>query len=115
VFDGLQLNSEKHNHAELAHILKAFLKAIVENKGGELTPVWKVAYSGLLDVYLGQYPTEFKYQEKTYTPKSFAKELGIKKENYVTVCSFTHQPFYSNFVLDIPDNCRLEINKQVEL
>ncbi len=28
VFDGLQLDSEKHNHAELANILKAYLKAV---------------------------------------------------------------------------------------
>ncbi len=104
VFDGLQLNSEKHNHGELAHILKAFLKAIIENKGGKLTPVWKDAYNGLLDVYLGAYPEEFTYQEKSYTPKSFAESLGIKKDNYVTICSYTHQPFYTNFILDIPDN-----------
>ena len=104
VFNGLKLNSEKHNHGELANILEAFLKAIVQNKGGELTPVWRDAYSGLLDVYLGAYPKEFTYQEKVYTPKSFAENLGIKKDNYVTICSYTHQPFYSKFILDIPDN-----------
>jgi bleomycin hydrolase len=104
VFSGLQLNSERHDHAELATILEAFLKAIVQHKGGKLTPVWKEAYSGLLDVYLGKYPASFTYNKKEYTPKSFAKELGIAKDNYTTICSYTHQPFYSNFVLDIPDN-----------
>ena len=104
VFSGLQLNSEKHDHAELATILEAFLKAIVQNKGGKLTPVWKNAYSGLLDVYLGDYPEKFTYNEKEYTPLSFAKELGLKGDNYATICSYTHQPFYTNFVLDIPDN-----------
>jgi bleomycin hydrolase len=104
VFSGLQLNSEKHDHAELANILEAFLKAIVQNKGGKLTPVWKDAYSGLLDVYLGDYPEKFTYNEREYTPLSFAKELGLKGDNYATICSYTHQPFYTNFVLDIPDN-----------
>jgi bleomycin hydrolase len=104
VFSGLQLNSEKHDHAELANILEAFLKAIVQNKGGKLTPVWKDAYNGLLDVYLGDYPENFTYNEKEYTPLSFAKELGLKGDNYATICSYTHQPFYTNFVLDIPDN-----------
>jgi len=104
VFDGLQLGSEKHNHAELANILRAYLKAVVENKGRKLTPVWKDAYSALLDVYLGEYPENFKYKGKSYTPKSFAQSLGIEKDNYVTICSYTHQPFYSNFILDIPDN-----------
>jgi bleomycin hydrolase len=104
VFNGLQLDSEKHDHGELANILEAFIKAVVQNKGKKLTPVWKDAYSGLLDVYLGAYPKEFTYQEKSYTPISFAESLGIKKDNYVTICSYTHQPFYSNFILDIPDN-----------
>lgn len=104
VFNGLKLNSEKHNHVELANILEAFLRAVIQNKGKKLTPVWMDAYSALLDVYLGAFPKEFEYQGKTYTPKSFAESLGIKKENYVTLTSYTHQPFYSNFVLDIPDN-----------
>jgi bleomycin hydrolase len=104
VFNGLQLNSEKHDHVELATILEAFLKAVVQQKGGQLTPVWKEAYSSLLDVYLGEYPAKFSYNGKEYTPKSFAKELGIIKTNYVTICSYTHQPFYTDFVLDIPDN-----------
>ncbi len=104
VFNGLQLNSEKHDHAELANILQAFLKAVVQNKGGKLTPVWKEAYAGLLDVYLGSYPEKFTYNDKEYTPKTFANELGITGSNYATICSYTHQPFYSKFVLDIPDN-----------
>ncbi|MGB0882842.1 MAG: C1 family peptidase [Vicingaceae bacterium] len=104
VFDGLQLNSEKHNHAELANILEAFLRAVIQNKGKKLTPVWMEAYSALLDVYLGKFPEEFEYQGKKYTPKSYAESLGINKENYVTLTSYTHQPYYSNFVLDIPDN-----------
>jgi len=104
VFDGLQLDSEKHNHAELANILKAFLNAVVQNKGRKLTPVWKDAYSALLDVYLGEYPKEFTYNGKTYTPKSFAAFLELKKDDYVTITSYNHQPFYSQFVLDIPDN-----------
>ncbi|MDG1475527.1 MAG: C1 family peptidase [Vicingaceae bacterium] len=104
VFDGLQLNSEKHNHAELANILEAFLKAIIQNKGKKLTPVWMDAYNALLDVYLGKFPEEFEYQGEKYTPKSFAESLGINKENYVTLTSYTHRPYYSSFVLDIPDN-----------
>lgn len=104
VFSGLQLNSGKHNHAELANVLEAYLKAIVENKGRKLTPVWKDAYNGLLDTYLGEYPEKFTYQEKEYTPKSFAESLGIAGKNYITLTSYTHKPFYSNFILAIPDN-----------
>lgn len=104
VFNGLQMGTEKHNHAELASILEGFLKAIVTNKGGKLTPMWKAGYSSLLNVYLGEYPDNFQYKDKAYTPKSFAEELGISSQNYITLTSYSHQPFYSNFILDIPDN-----------
>ena len=104
VFNGLQMGTEKHNHAELASILEGFLKAIVANKGGKLTPMWRDGYSALLNVYLGGYPENFTYNKKSYTPKSFAEELGISSQNYITLTSYAHQPFYTNFVLDIPDN-----------
>jgi len=104
VFNGLQMGTEKHNHAELANILESFVKAVVANKGGKLTPMWREGYNALLNVYLGEYPENFTYNKKTYTPKSFAEELGISSQNYITLTSYTHQPFYSNFILDIPDN-----------
>lgn len=104
VFSGLQMDTEKHNHAELASILEGFLKAIIANKGGKLTPMWRNGYSALLNVYLGEYPHNFTYNKKSYTPKSFAEELGLSSKNYITLTSYTHQPFYTNFVLDIPDN-----------
>lgn len=104
VFTGLQMGTEKHNHAELASILEGFLKAIVTNKGGKLTPMWKEGYSALLNVYLGEYPDNFQYKDKAYTPKSFAKELELSSQNYITLTSYSHQPFYTDFILDIPDN-----------
>ena len=66
--------------------------------------MWKAGYSALLNVYLGEYPDNFQYKDKAYTPKSFAEELGISSQNYITLTSNSHQPFYSNFILDIPDN-----------
>lgn len=104
VFNGLQTDSETHNHSELANILEAYVKAVVENKGKKLTPLWKAGYTALLDVYLGEYPKSFSYKGKNYTPQSFASSLGIKAENYITLTSYTHEAFYSNFILDIPDN-----------
>jgi bleomycin hydrolase len=104
VFDGLKTESEVHNHAELASILEAYVKAVVSNKGKQLTPLWEKGYSSLLDVYLGEYPESFTYNGKNYTPQSFAASLGIKAENYITLTSYTHRTFYSDFILRIPDN-----------
>lgn len=104
VFNGLQTDAETHNHAELAHILEAYVKAVVENKGKKLTPHWHKGYESLLDIYLGEYPKNFTYNGKDYNPLSFAEELGIKADNYITLSSYLHEKMYSAFILDIPDN-----------
>lgn len=104
IFNGLQTESEIHNHSELASILEGYVKAVVSNKGKKLTPLWKKGYESLLDVYLGEYPDTFTYEGKEYTPRSFANSLGLRSTNYITMTSYTHEPFLSSFILGIPDN-----------
>ena len=104
VFSGLQTGFEIHNHSELASVLEAYLKAVVSNKGKKLTSLWKKGYTSLLDVYLGEYPSNFEYRGKKYSPQSFAESLEIKGTNYISLTSYTHKPWYSHFILGIPDN-----------
>ena len=104
IFNGLQTESEIHNHSELASILEGYVKAVVSNKGKKLTPLWKKGYNALLNIYLGEYPESFTYEGKEYTPKSFAASLGIKASDYITITSYTHEPFNKTFILGIPDN-----------
>jgi aminopeptidase C len=59
-----------------------------------------------LEAYLGRLPEKFTYNGKDYTPQSFAKSLGINPDDYVSLTSFTHHPFYTAFALEIPDNWR---------
>lgn len=53
---------------------------------------------------MGELPEKFTYKGKEYTPQSFAQSLGIHPEDYVMLTSFTHQPYYQAFELEIPDN-----------
>ncbi|MCB9187374.1 MAG: aminopeptidase [Flavobacteriales bacterium] len=103
-YKGLAYGSEEHNHEELDGILTATVKVIKENPQKKLTPSWKKAVSGVLDAYLGEDPKEFTYNGKKYTPRSYADELGLNMDDYVAITSYTHHPFYSKFVLEIPDN-----------
>ncbi|MDE6428856.1 MAG: C1 family peptidase, partial [Muribaculaceae bacterium] len=41
---------------------------------------------------------------KTYTPKSYAESLGVNFNDFVPFTSFTHQPMYSTFPLEVCDN-----------
>jgi bleomycin hydrolase len=50
-------------------------------------------------------PETFKYNGKEYTPKSFAKMLGLDDvSDYIELTSFSHHPFYEQVPLEIPDN-----------
>ncbi|MCC6601083.1 MAG: aminopeptidase, partial [Crocinitomicaceae bacterium] len=49
-------------------------------------------------------PASFDYNGKNYTPASFRDALNIKADEYVSLTSFSHHPFYSSFVLEVPDN-----------
>ncbi len=104
VFTGLDLGYDKHNHAEMVAILKAMLDAYVKNPAKQLSPKWKKATEGVLDVYLGKNANEFTFEGKKYTPKTFAEYVKIEPANYITLTSFNHAKMYDRFILNIPDN-----------
>lgn len=103
-YNGLGYGEDKHVHGELDGILDAMLKVIVKKPNKKISTAWRNALEGVLDAYLGVIPATFTYNGKTYTPKSFAESLPVKPDDYVALSSFTHHPFYSDFVLEVPDN-----------
>lgn len=103
-YPGLEYGMETHNHGELAAVLKGFADGVLARRSGLLTNVWLDAYHAILDVYLGAPPATFRYQGQTYTPQRFAAEMGIIPEDYVELTSYAHHPFYTQFVLEVPDN-----------
>ncbi len=96
--------ADKPDHAEMDGVLRAMLDAMLRKPGGSLSPNWKNAFIGALDGYLGTPPESFTYQGKTFTPKTYAQSLGLNMDDYIEITSFTHHPFYSLFILEIPDN-----------
>jgi bleomycin hydrolase len=104
IFTGLEASEEKHNHAEMEAILTGMLNEVVKNPGKKLSTKWKLAVNAVLDVYLGTNPSEFTFEGKKYTPKSFLTYTKVNPKDYVSITSFTHEPFYTSFVLNVPDN-----------
>lgn len=103
VYTGLN-GADKHNHSELQALLDGMLKVFVENPSKKLSPQWKESVQTVLDSYLGENPTEFTYEGKKYTPTTFLAYTKIDPNAYVTISSFTHEPFYKPFILNVPDN-----------
>ncbi len=100
------LYDDQHVHGELEKVATGYVKAVVENSEEKLTPVWKKGFDGVIDNYLGVIPEKFSYKGKEYTPKSFGESLGLNFDDYISLTSYTHEPFYSSFNLEIPDNWR---------
>ena len=104
VYPGLNYCEEKHMHYEMEGVLKAYLDAVMKNPNKRLSTAWLPGFIGILDAYLGPAPESFIVDGKTYTPQSYAEELGIKGDDFISLTSYTHHPFYENFALEIPDN-----------
>ncbi|MEE9431841.1 MAG: C1 family peptidase, partial [Melioribacteraceae bacterium] len=103
VYTGMNIGLDHHNQTEMSEVIKGMLDGVLNSKQ-KLTPNWKKSVEAVLDVYLGTPPQKFEYNGKNYTPKSFAKEIGIDTDNYIELTSYTHQPFYEKFNLQLPDN-----------
>ncbi|MDR0507198.1 MAG: aminopeptidase [Dysgonamonadaceae bacterium] len=110
---GLNYGEEKHKHGEMDALLGSFQKALITNK--KLSTAWRSAYKGILNAYLGECPDRFSYQGKEYTPQSFAKSLDFNPDDYVSLTSFTHHPFYTAFPIEIPDNWRWSYSYNIPL
>lgn len=103
-YSGLVGNENYYDHSKLIPALLEVLDAYIKNGKNSSYPNWKMAVDSILDTYLGKIPKHFIYNGITYTPKSFLSKTKFNPDNYVTITSFTQEPFYSNFILNIPDN-----------
>ena len=104
---GVMYGDTLSNHNELSAVSDAAIarqKSLQKNANNEL--LWKKAVEAVHDIYLGARPESFTYNGKEYTPKSFYESLGLNADDYVSLTSYTHHPFYSSFVLEIQDNWR---------
>ena len=87
--------------------MEAYIHAISKSDAKKINPIWKKNVQSMLDGYFGECPTEFTYKGVKYTPKSFVKDyLKLDPNDYVSLTSYTHHPFYSSFILEIRDNWR---------
>lgn len=115
VYNGLQYGEDKHVHGELDAVLAAYLKEIVKKPNKTLSKAWMKGIEAILDAYLGPVPETFEYKGKTYTPKSYAESLPLNPDDYVSVTSFTHHPYYEEFAVEVPDNWLWEKSYNVPL
>ena len=115
IYNGLNYGDTIHIHSELEQSSFAYVKSIVENPNGKLSPVWKEAHKNIIESYLGKIPEKFTYKGKEYTPESFGKSLGLNIDDYISLTSYSHEPFYLPFALEIQDNWRWGVSYNIPL
>ena len=103
-YSGLLNNAANHDHSKIVPDLKAVLDAYIKNENKSTAKSWKVATDSILDAQLGKVPESFTYNNVVYTPKSFLEMTKLDTSDYITLTSFLQQPFYTTFILNIPDN-----------
>ena len=109
-FPGSLYGDSLNNFNEFFSLLEPYVAAISKSSATKISNQWKVGLQGILDAYLGQCPETFKYEGKEYTPKSFVASLGINLDDYVSITSYTHHPFYTGFAVEVQDNWRFPLS-----
>ena len=94
------------NFNQLFSVMSPYVDAVAKSDAKTMNPAWKNGLQGILDAYLGKCPEKFTYKGKEYTPKSFAASLGLDWNDYVSITSYTHHPFYTQFPVEVQDNWR---------
>ena len=94
------------NFNEFFTVMTPYVEAVSKSTAKKMSNQWKKGLQGILDGYLGECPEEFVYEGKTYTPQSFAASLGLDWNDYVSITSYTHHPFYTSFPVEVQDNWR---------
>ena len=121
VYMGLNYGYDIHNHSEMTAALKGMLDAFNKKpQNKKLTKNWKKAFTEVVDAYLGDLPEnikDFTFTEDgvTYNPISYANQLGLNMDDYISLTSYLHHPFYSSFVIEVPDNWAMQSSYNLPL
>ncbi len=115
---GSQYGDTLFNFNEFFKVMTPFVDAVSKSEAKKLSPAWKNGLQGILDSYLGECPASFKYEGKTYTPKTFAAAIGLDStacNDYVSFTSYTHHPFWTAFAVEVQDNWRNPLSWNVPI
>ena len=114
-FPGSLYGDSLNNFNEFFSVMEPYVKAIATSSAKKISGQWKVGLQGILDAYLGKCPENFTYEGKKYTPKTFAASLGLNWDDYVSITSYTHHPFWTAFAVEVQDNWRNPLSWNVPM
>ncbi len=112
---GLNYGTDKPVHGELDALTKSYVQTVNANPNKTLSTAWAKGFQGIVDAYLGACPQTFTVNGKSYTPATYRDALKFNPDDYVSLTSFTHHPFYTWFSVEIADNWRYDQSYNVPI
>ncbi len=104
VYDGLIDGRTYYSHAQMFKEMYGFLKAVKKTNDWDEEAAIKTI-KAIMDHYMGTPPTDFEFEGKKYTPKSWLKDyLQLNPNDYVEVLSYMQQPYWQKVEYEVPDN-----------
>lgn len=115
-FPNLKDSEFQIDHSLLERELKAIVDEVADEGNEFVDSSWVQRFDEAESKYLNEYPAEFEYDGKTYTPKTFASDYcKLNYSDYIQVTSFSHHDFYKYIVLELPDNWRWSLFLNVKV
>ena len=104
VYEGKPSEQPFYNHEEMFNEIKTYLKNCKEtNYWDEEAILSNIKY--ILNHYMGEPPTKFRYNGRTYTPKGFMRYVTkLNPDDYVDFMSLLEKPYWSKEEYKVPDN-----------
>lgn len=103
---GLNYGTPLPKQGELDALLTSYVEVMAKNPNRSLSTAWKRGFTAIVEEYYGKFPTTFTVDGKTYTPESYRDALNFNPDDYVSLTSYTHHPFYTKFAIEVCDNWR---------
>jgi bleomycin hydrolase len=93
-----------HDHSRMAPEMTSYLQWVKQQGMWDEEAV-VAGVRAILDRHLGAPPTEFEYEGKKYTPRTFfQKVVKVGPDDYVQFMSTLSEPFFKTALFDVPDN-----------
>ncbi len=101
---GLCDGREFHSHAKMYNEMHNYLKSVKERNAWNEEQVIETIKS-IMNHHIGEPPTEFNVDGKSYTPKTYLSEyLKITPSDYVEILSYKQEDYWKQVEYLVPDN-----------
>ena len=112
---GSLVGSDLPNTNQLRKEAISYVESLSKSDAKHIPSGWLEGLKAIYTKYLGECPDVFTYEGKEYTPLQYAQSLGLNADDYVSLTSFTHHPFYTTFAIEVPDNWRWGLSYNLPL